>query len=388
MNIHQPDFHNPENTWIHKESQDFSGSIIYFKKKLLELYKYTDNDGSTILTLVNSESNQVEYGFHNSKIDWKVEHINKFKLWTMRSKWHSQKKWNYFIPQTASSKNLNTIKNFINKYESKQYSNCSEKIIKNPDFPDGTYFYKNQYWKEFKVLILGGKAINITCDNNYITGHQKWAIQRAINENRLDKFEEFVPNVSTELQVIENTTNQVESIINPPLEWELMPRISDNLEIIYMNFETLQKNSHNDIHTSKILLPALSILKLLITDFEISSDDLEYMLSTRELTETLFTNISKKLQPQLKYDDNKKISVILEKLQLIFTARLSRTKDNSNQYTQNTNQRPEDFDFWDDLCTRWFEEENIEDISAKAAWNTAMNWHRNNQEAKEYRARH
>jgi hypothetical protein len=68
------------------------------------------------------------------------------------------------------------------------------------------------------------------------------------------------------------------------------------------------------------------------------------MLSTEELTQSLFKNISKKLQPQLNSDDYKKITIILDTLQLIFTTRLPKTTDNSNQYTQDNNHSHEDFD--------------------------------------------
>jgi hypothetical protein len=111
-----------------------------------------------------------------------------------------------------------------------------------------------------------------------------------------------------------------------------MPTISDNLEIIYINFEILERSSSNSIHTSKILTPALSILKLLITDFEISSEDLMHLLSTEELIESLFKSISEKLQPQLEDYDNKRITLILETLKLIFIERLI----DNNSPPQNT----------------------------------------------------
>lgn len=190
-----------------------SDSIDFFEQKWLKLFKYTDNDDSTILTIVNPSTNQIEYAFHNSKIDWRFEHIHKFKLWTLRAKWHSEKKQECFISKMATKKNISIINNHINKYEKSQSSISSKEIIKNPDFPDGSYIYKNQYWKEFKVETLWWKAVNISCDNNYITWHQKGAITRAINENRLEKFEEIITNPKSDIKsCTDSTAKQVSNI--------------------------------------------------------------------------------------------------------------------------------------------------------------------------------
>lgn len=385
MNIHQASSfehskpQNTENIW------GFSDWINHIQKQWLKSYLYKKN-WKNIVCFVWKE-NIIEYAFDI----WKqITAVNKFELWTLKTKWLWQKSNSDFLQKNIKkSKNINLLNNKINDYIINQSKQADVNFTRNPDFPDGTFMYTNQYWKGFKVVTLWGKAINITCHNNYITGHQRWAIQRAINENRLEKFEVFIPKPSTQLQVIKKTSHQVKSIINQPLEWELIPNIHDNLESIYINFETLKRLSHNSIHTSKILLPALSTLKLLITDFEISSEDLKHLLSTEELIESLFNEIAKKLQPQLENSNNKKITEIIETLKLIFIERLTVNENNSSQNTHYKNKNPEDLDIWDDIFTSGFEEkEDIQDISEQDAWNMAMQWHRNNQKAKEYRAKH
>jgi hypothetical protein len=246
MNIQQPQSsyqEQPQNTeciW------GISNWVDYIEQKWLKLFKYTDNDGSTILTIIDPSTNQIAYAFHNSKVDWRLEHINKFKLWTLRAKWHSEKKQEFFISKIAIKKNLSIINNQINKYEKSQSSISSKEIVKNPDFPDGIFLYKNQYWKEFKVETLWWKAVSIMCDNNYVTWHQKGAITRAINENRLEKFEEFTRIESTQLSVIDNT--------NKILEWDYLwkePGLSN-----VNNTEYYERIRQKIIDSSNLILSA------------------------------------------------------------------------------------------------------------------------------------
>lgn len=324
----------------------------------------------------------LEYAFEIQ--DKQLIQIKKFDLCVLRTKWQ-WKKQNWFYKQILKEpSHINKVNVAIDTFieTEKNKSNLKEKPVKNPNFPDNTYIYTNKYWKEFKVVTMWWKAINITCKNNYIPWYEKGAITRAINANRLHKFKEFIPTTNTSLQVVDKISNSVASIIDKnAIEWELIFTISDNLEIIYMNFENLKRNSDKSIHTSKILTPALSILKLLITDFEISSEDLQYMLSTEELTKSLFENISNKLQSQLENNDYNKITLILATLKLIFIERISQqhVKNSTHNDNNRNDQNPEDLDIWDDVFTSWFKEK--EDISEENAWSIFIQWHRANNKA-------
>jgi hypothetical protein len=92
-------------------------------------------------------------------------------------------------------------------------------------------------------------------------------------------------------------------------------------------------NNNIDINSSKVLVPSLSILKLIITDIEIDPEDLEYFLSDKELIEVLFKRISDNLQSQLKTSHSNQIQVILDTLKVIFTSRL---RINTSEETRDT----------------------------------------------------
>ena len=208
MNTHQS--HSPSheqlqdnNTW------DIFSDINHIEEKWLKVYTSQHNN-SKIISFVWT-NNILEYAFKITECS--IQHVSKFELWTLRAKWLWKNK--NFIPGILKkSENIQQFNNKIDEYISLQDEKVDKNNIKNPTFPDNTYIYKNQYWKEFKVVAMWWKAINITCDNNYITGPQRWAITRAINENRRDKFEEFIPVQSTQLSVIDNT--------NKILTWEYL----------------------------------------------------------------------------------------------------------------------------------------------------------------------
>lgn len=211
MNIYQQHSSNehiqPQNT---KNIWGISNSVNHIQKQWLKSYLYKKN-WKKIVCFVWKE-NLIEYAFDI----WKqITAVNKFELCTLKAKWLWQKSNSDFLPKIIKdNKNISKLNNKINDYIINQSKQADINSTRNPDFPDGTFMYTNQYWKEFKIVILWGKAINITCDNNYITGHQKGAIQRAINENRLEKFEDFIPKPCTQLSVV-NKTNKI-------LEWDYL----------------------------------------------------------------------------------------------------------------------------------------------------------------------
>lgn len=260
MNMHQHQFSDSKNSNINS-IWGISEWVNHIQEEWLETYTSPHKNGKMISFVWSNDV--LEYAFLIS--NWTINQISRFELWTLKAKWLWKDRNNNFISAILKkTENISQFNKKIDEYISIDNQKINNKnIVKNPTFPDNTYIYKNQYWKEFKVVTMWWKAINITCDNNYITGHQRWAITRAINENRLDKFEEFIPVQSTQLSVVDET--------NKILTWEYLwkePNLS-NID----NWEYYENIRQKIADSSNLILSAHYIDNIYsqVEDFSISN---------------------------------------------------------------------------------------------------------------------
>jgi len=309
MNIHQPNFSNQETAQNINNIWAISVWINHIEQHQLKSYLTLQN-GKKVVCFV-WEDHLLKYAF--SIVNKKIVQMNKFDLWILRAKWLWKKSNMNFLPRLI--KESSSVSKF--NYKIDDYiiaeQKWKSKIVKNPNFPDNTYIYKNNRWKEFKVITIWWTAINITCDNNYITWHQKAAIQRAINENRLNKFKDFSPITSTELKVINNT--------NTILEWDylwkepwiinideskyyenLRQKISDSsnlilsaeyIEQIYSHVEDFQENN---LATIEQLEAAQSFITIMYKRTWIDKDSISDLLQTGATIHYIFNNIEESIR--------------------------------------------------------------------------------------------
>lgn len=300
MNISPSHFPNTESTWIHSESQAFCNSINYFEEKNLKPYRI-DN----IYVFVNSQTNQIEYGFN---LWTKITHIPLFKLWTLKAKWNWKNKDSLFHPAILKEeKNIQKINKEIVLLEQNKL-NKKEVQTKNPIFPDWSFIYTNTNWTQFTVIIQNWIAINIVNDYACFPA-QRAAITRAINENKIEKFEEIIQIAPTKLTVVENT--------NFILEWEYLWKesdisipgsckehtskvtnsidltlCSDFLEKIYATVEDLEKN---DLPSIKQIEAAQSFITIMYKRTGLNKNKIETSLQSKDNILKLFDTIEESL---------------------------------------------------------------------------------------------
>lgn len=360
-------------------------NIIWFK-----------TEKTRIICLASDINENIQYALCK-KPNWTTRLLNTIEL----RKLNNYKSTTDISSQFKLFNIPNSNKSWINKSINKQKNK----------FSDGKYTYTSNRWQKFDVTIERNQAIEIKPHGSILLWSNVWAIKRCITlwfDKNFTKYWELENKKNNEIEIYTNqVSNNIFSIHDKTayhepniLEKETATPHEIENTVVHTVYQC-EKLLTDDLNQYSRLLKTINHKLFSYTHYnDLNNEILEQLciwlfifskktwFTINQLKEILDDTI---LYQNYRVDLLKNIEI--NDFSTEFVQDILSFLNKAEQIIKDTEsiKNPSyDFsDIWDDIITGGFEEKKYQEgISKQDAWNMAMQWHRNNQKAKEYREKY
>lgn len=258
-----------------------------------DLYQFQNKQ---IIVLVKKSSQQIAHVIGKKDKEDTTKVFNWFEAGKYKAMWNSQNKDQLFIRSLllAKEENQQKIYNILKKNNAQKLQDKKNKFwVLNENIPDGEYIYTNNKNETFKIGILWGKTMNISHENQTLSGAQKSAITRAIKNYWTEK-------QTSKLQKIDIQTNQFDSFIDPNIPALWSDESENEIHNRLVKISTLNSQEISD----DLIYELLNIYKYYASYANTHLEEQKSFLQNNDYIWLLFTWITYNLKKHLWEDAN------------------------------------------------------------------------------------